>query len=397
MSDDIEALLRSGLADRADAAPVFDDPGLADLAIAGAGRIRRRRRVAAAAGGAGLLVLGGATFAWNPWMVPDDGKDDTIAADTSTVEAQNDLAMEFLIEEADGSYSVLNQDGNTVAFDVDEPLVSDVFKLTSTYMSQTETEVWTVGFDGAVASVEKPSVETMTRINSAGDGYAMVTPNNDYSAEEYQLVDVSLHEETAIREFTTNYAVTLEDWDATTAVFTTDLNTVTGGVPKRYWFNDNLNFGLETVSEAGFETAVLVDTTDPTNVCISDLDAAGGASVQEQCGPIDSAEVQDELAVAAQVEAANVDPLERANSLIEGVIANVSMEFTLFEEVQLDEEYQSWYDNAALYWSDPKGRWEVVGNEGDDTWLLIDVSGEEPVVSELEPPEGAVMPILSYT
>ncbi|WP_205326818.1 hypothetical protein [Glycomyces sp. YM15] len=392
MSDDIEALLRSGLAERADAAPSFDDHGLADLAISGAGRIRRRRRVAAAAGGASLLVLGAATFAWNPLTRPDEGRGDLAAADTSTVEAQDEFAMEFLIQDENGSYSVLNQDGNTIAFEVEEP-VNNVYKLESSYLSESRSAMWTVSFDGDAAAIEKPSAaETYTRINSAGERFAMITPNSDYTEEEYELVDVSLHEETKSIGFTTSFAVTLEDWDDTTAVFTTDLNSTTGGDAGGFWFNDNLKFGLETVSAAGFEAAVLVDTTDPNNVCVSDLDAAGTASVQEQCGPVDSDEIQAQLVSAAGEDAADPVPL------VDTVIADAQAEFEFGPSEDLDfGEYQDRYNNAGEFWTDPGGTWQIVGNRGEDTWLLIDASGDEPVVSELEPPEGAVMPILSYT
>ncbi|NUQ88563.1 MAG: hypothetical protein HOQ43_08895, partial [Glycomyces artemisiae] len=69
MNGDIEALLRSGLAEQAERAPeTADDAGLADLAIAGAHRIRRRRRIGAAAGGAGILVIGAGVFALQPLL-----------------------------------------------------------------------------------------------------------------------------------------------------------------------------------------------------------------------------------------------------------------------------------------------------------------------------------------
>jgi hypothetical protein len=393
MSDDIESLLRSGLAERADAAPSYDDPGLADLAIAGAGRIRRRRRVAAAASGAGLLVLGAAVFVWQPWFVSDDPEDGVIAADTNSTEVQSEFAMEFLIADSDDAYSVLTENGDSISYGTEEPL-GYVYKLTDMYMSETEESVVTVSFDGDSTELVKPSAETSTKINSAGDRFAMVTPDSEYTVEEYSLVDVSLHEATEEAMFTTNYAVTLEDWDDTTAVFTTDLHSTTAGEAGEYYFNSEYSLGLESVSAAGFETAVLVDTTEPTNVCVSDLDTLGGASGQEACGPVDSEEVEQALATSAPE--ADADP----TPLIENAIANVqSMDEAMFEPlggVDLGE-YQEQFDTASEYWTDPKGEWQIVGNRGDNTWLLIDASGEKPVISELEPPANAVMPILSYT
>ncbi|MDN3240364.1 hypothetical protein [Glycomyces tritici] len=393
MSGDIEALLRSGLAERADAAPVFDDPGLADLAIAGAGRIRRRRRAAAAASGAGLLVLGAAVV-WNPLvgLHGDDG-DGTIAADTSTIEVQNELGMEFLVQDEDGRYSVLNEDGESLAFDAAEP-TGYVYRLTTQYMLESESDVWTLDLDGdRLASEEKPSLETTTKVNSTGDRYAMVTPNAEYTEEEYSLVDVSLHEETETVAFTTSFALTLEDWNETTAVFMTDLHSATAGEAQAMWFNDERNFGLETVSDAGLQAAVLVDQTDPSYVCVSDLDGAGAASGQEQCGPLDSDVIQESLAAAAGEEAA-----EDSAAITERVVAMYQVDAMAEAEIEVDMgEYQDLFEDATENWTDPAGLWEVWANRGDETWLLIDKSGDEPVVSELEPPDGAVMPIVSYT
>lgn len=392
MSEDIEALLRSGLAERAHAVPDFDDPGLADLAIAGAGRLRRRRRAAAAASGAGLLVLGAAVV-WNPVIgLHDDGKGDMSAADTSTVEVQNELGMEFFIEDADGGYSVLTEEGDSLAFDAEEPM-QFVYRLTTQYMLESESDVWTLDLDGdPLASFAKPSPETTTKVNSAGDRYAMVTPNADYTEEEYSLVDVSLHEETETVEFTTNFAITLEDWNATTAVFTADLYSAATGEAKAMWFNDERNFGLETVSAAGLEAAVLVDQTDPNYVCVSDLDAAGVASGQEQCGPLQSEVIQESLSAAAGEEG-----VEDAAAIAEGVVAKLQPDTMSAADVEVDMgEFQDRYERATEYWTDPAGRWVVWANRGDETWLLIDMTADEPVVSELDPPDGALMPVVSY-
>jgi hypothetical protein len=395
MSEDIEALLRSGLAERADAAPVFDDPGLADLAIAGAGRLRRRRRVAAAAGGAGLLVLGAAVV-WNPLVAPHygDGDGDMAAADTSTVEVQNEFGMEFLVQDGDGRYSVLNEDGVSFAFDIEEPNAR-VYKLTTQYMTESESDVWTIGLDGdQLVGEQKPSIDTYTKVNSAGDRYAMITPNAAYSEEEYSLVDVSLHEQSETIGFTTNSLLTLEDWNASTAVFSADLYDVTGGEASQPWFNDEFNFGLETVSAAGLEAAVLVDQTDPTHVCVSDLDARGTASGQEECGPLASEVIQTSIADAAGEEGA-----QDAAAITEGVVSMYQPDTMLIpDEGEVDYgEYQELYEDAGEEWVDPAGRWVIWADRGDDTWLLIDYSGDEPAVSELQPPDGAVMPIVSYT
>jgi hypothetical protein len=389
MSDDIEALLRSGMAERAGAAPTVDDPGLADLAIAGAGRLRRRRRVASAAGGAGLAVLGVAAFVWNPWIGFGDGDGDQMAADTSTVEVQDEFAMEFVVYE-DEAYHVFNEDGDTIPLDVDEPM-SDVYKLSTAYLWETETEVWTASFDGqSGTAVERPSAETSIDVNGAGDQYLMYTPSTDYSMSDYEVTDLSSPDLSATATFTTSAVMTLEDWDASTVVFTTDLHSSAAGESGEWYFNSEYDLGLEAVSAAGYESAVLVDTTDPNFVCVSDLDAAGTASGGEQCGLIGDEEVQAQIDVAS---GRNSDPVP----LVQGVVESYSFD-TMIEVPELDlGEYEGEYNNASSIWSDPKGEWELAGNPGDETWILIDSSGETPVVSELEVPEGAVQPVLSYT
>ncbi|MEV3937725.1 hypothetical protein AB0K52_17300 [Glycomyces sp. NPDC049804] len=389
MSDDIEALLRSGMAERADAAPTFDDPGLADLAIAGAGRIRRRRRVAGAAGGAGLLVLGAAAFVWNPWIGFGEGDGDQMAADTTTIEVQDEFAMEFVVYE-DDAYHVFNEDGDTVPLDVDEP-TGDVYKLATAYLWETDTEVWTGSFDGQSATtVERPSAETSIDVNGAGDQYLMYTPNEDYSMANYEVTNLSSPDLSETATFTTRATMTLEDWDARTVVFTYDLHSSAAGEAGEWYFNEQYELGLEEVSAAGFESAVLVDTTDPNFVCVSDLDAAGSASGREQCGPLDDEEIQAQIDFASGKKADAVP-------LVQGVAESYSFD-TMMEVPEIDlGEYEGAYNNASYIWSDPKGEWELAGNPGDETWILIDSSGEQPVVSELEVPEGAVQPVLSYT
>jgi hypothetical protein len=388
VSDDIEELLRSGLAEKADTAPVFDDPGLADLAIAGAGRIRRRRRIASAASGAGLLVLGAAVVVWQPWALPGDGGDGVTAADTSTVEVQSELDMEFVYEDG-GTYNVLNQNGDSIALGDTEP--NSVFKLADSYLADSAEDVWTVSYDGETGlSYPKPSEETYTVVNGAGDQFALITPTVDYESEVIELYDVTVAGgDPKPVSFTTAYAVTLADWNATTAVFTADLNSVTGGDEGTYYFNDDLEYGLDSVAAAGFESALLVDTTEPTNVCVSDLDPeAGTAGGTEQCGPVDSGAVQDELVAAAG------DAVADPAALADAAIPMEEEEYPL-GGIDLGEFEDRFYQSTN--WTDPNGLWQLAGDRGDRTWLLIDDSGERPTLSELAPPTGTIMPVLSYT
>ncbi len=396
MSDDFEAFLRSGLADRADSAPSYDDPGLADAAIAGAGRIRRRRRVASAAGGAGLLVLGAATFVWQPWIAPDDKGDDTIAADTSTTEAQNELDMEFVVEGDDG-YSVLNQDGDSIVLSEAEP--DAVYRLSDAYLAENASELWTVNFDGeTVDAFQKPSAdETYTKINSVGEQFAMVTPAEDYSVEEYTLVDVTLADPATEAEaadpvnFTTSYDITLEDWNDTTAVFTGDLYSTTAGETSTFYFNDQYSWGMESVGAAGFESAVFVDISDPSVVCVADLEPLEGVAVEsEACGTADDSVLQDELV------AASTDTDASLKEISQNVAGPMDEQSVYLEGMDLGE-YENQYYDADYNWADPANRWQMAGSIGDPTWLLLDKADGENELSELAPPSGAIMPVLSYT
>lgn len=398
MSDEFEALLRSGMAQRVDAAPVFDDPGLADAAIAGAGRIRRRRRVAAATSGASLLVLGAAAFVWHPWSAQVNERDDVIAADTSTAEAQREFDMEFVVE-VDGMYEVHNLHDDTVTLGDVEP--TGVYRLATSYLAESEAMVWTTGLEGEVgASFEKPSPdETYVRVNEAGEQFAMVTPTADFAEEEYSLLDVAaVNEATAGGggevepvTFTTSYDLSLLDWTAATAVFSADLHPTTGGDPgSNYMFNEVFDWGLNSVAAAGFESAVITDVSDPSYLCVADLEAGGGvATPRETCGPAGSAEVKEYLAVASGGAS---DPV----AISEKELA--SQEEVVFPPEGADlGEYETRFMNGERWWSDPLNRWQMTGNVGDRTWLLLETLDDEMALTELSPPAGAIMPVLSYT
>jgi hypothetical protein len=405
VSDDIEALLRSGMAERVDAAPVFDDPGLADAAIAGAGRIRRQRRVAAAASGAGLIVLAAATFVWQPWAMPDKTDDGMLAADTSTNEAQRDLDMEFVVETDDGAYELLTQDDDAVRLGGEEP--TSVSRLTDAYLVEREASLQVLSFDGAEGTeVDKPrGDETMVEVNQAGEQFAMVSPaDDDYEQYEYIVYDAN----TGIVEeppstlgdaggepepasFTVDVGLSLVDWSAATAVFSADLISTSGGSTGPYYFNEQYQWGLDSVAEAGFDTAVIADSTDPSYLCVADLEAGVGvAAVNEECGPADSAEVEEYLAVASGGASDALEISDQAVAWMEGGMS-------LLEDADLGEN-QTRFENSENWWTDPLHRWQMAANPGDRTWLLIEAADDgSTTVSELYPPDGALMPVLSYT
>lgn len=389
MSGDLESLLRSAMADRAGAAPLTDDPGLAELAITGAGRVRRRRRQAAAASGAGLLVLGAAVFVWQPWSAPDP-KEDLIASDTSATEAQIELDMEFVVRDETGRYKILNEAGESIPIGEEDP--AGVYRLAEGYMAESDTAVSLIPFDGAApVAYEKPSTETHTLVNTGGTQYATVSPNEDYTQEEHRLTNVTFDDAgEEMASFTTDFALSLEDWSASTAFFTADLYSTTGGNERTYWFEEQFDWGYASVGAAGFEALAVVDRTEPGYVCVADLEAGTGlAKAGESCGPIESEAIQAELAAAS----ADEEAVEMARTVTDRVQRQYM--YPLVDDFDLGEYEDRYYQSAGI-WTDPGLRWQMTGDSTDDTWLLLDDSGEEPFLTELTPPPGAVMPVLSY-
>ncbi|GAA1692829.1 hypothetical protein GCM10009830_45800 [Glycomyces endophyticus] len=390
MNGDIEALLRSGLAEQAERAPAtVDDPALADLAIAGAHRIRRRRRVAAAAGGTGLLVLGAGAFVLQPLL---DGQDQgPSAADTSTTtEARNELGMEFLVEGVDG-YEVLNEDGDTVMLASYAP--EDVFRLADGYMvvSSEEQTTEVVSLDGGSSfGMTWPSENTYNLVNTAATQFAMVTPNAEVTAESYAISSAVIADQTSTVEFTTSYDLTLSDWSDTTTVFSADLWSTTAGEENNWYFDEEYDWNLQSVGVAGYESAVFVDQSNPSYVCVADLSpGVGVAKNTEDCGEFDSSYVQESLKAASADDAA---------ADLVGAAVDKAAGMTVLAEASPQDlgDHEDRYYQSDYIQYDPYGRWEVGYSRGDETWVLIDYTEDPPVVSSLTPPEGAVMPVLDY-
>ncbi|THV32016.1 hypothetical protein [Glycomyces paridis] len=392
MSEDLETLLRSGLAQVAEAAPDYDDPGLADAAIAGAGRIRRRRRVGAAAGGTGLLVLGAAAFVWQPWTAPVSPDEGVIAGDTSTSQAQTEFDLEFAVLDTTGGYEVLTEDDERLA--IGEELPENVYGMTDSYLVETADAATVYAGDGSVSDPYAMSYDAYVKVNTGGGEFAIVTPTTDFTSEEYRLADVLVEGGEAPRTFTTSFDITLTDWSDSTAVFTAELWSSTAGeTSSAFMFNDSLDLGLETVAQAGFQSVVLTDQSDPNYVCVADLDPeAGTSSDKESCGYADDQELQ-----AGLVDAAD-DP--DSPELMAQAVGRASNSFDGDTLMNTDAAYEA-ADAEGFYeyegqWSDPKGRWQIAGNPGDASWKLLDLEGEEPVITELAIPSGAVLPVLDY-
>ncbi|RRR97655.1 hypothetical protein [Glycomyces terrestris] len=405
MNGDIEALLRSGLAEQAERAPAtVDDPALADLAIAGAHRIRRRRRVAAAASGAGLLVLGAGAFVLHPLLKGDDQAPS--AADTTTAEVRNELGMEFVVQDGDGAYQVINEDGDRVDLMTQQAADSaqvlpledasqEVWRLEEGYLvvshaAQT-TELMTLDGTESIA-MAWPSDSTYNVVNGAATEFAMVTPNAEVTEEDYEITSALISGEATTTQFTTSFELTLNDWSDSTTVFTADLWSTTAGESKTWHFDEQYDWNLASVGQAGYESAVIVDHSNPTFVCVADLEPGGGlAQVGEDCGESGSEFVQTSLLEASGDEEA-VGLVDAAVAKLSGTTDSM---FTTPEAADLGE-YEDRFYQADYIQYDPSGRWELSYSRGDATWILVDYTGSEPAVSMLTPPAGAVGPVLDF-
>jgi hypothetical protein len=390
VNGDIEALLRSGLAEQAERAPeTIDDPALADLAIAGAHRIRRRRRIGAAAGAACLLAFGGGTFVLKPLLTADDQMPS--AADTSTVEVRSELGMEFLVEDG-GSYHVINDSGDRVT--VSEDLPQEVYRLESGYLvtSTVRQSTTFANLDGTMGvTTEWPSEFTRTVVNREATEFALATPDEAVTVETYEINRPGpAGDIVEAVEFTTSYEVTLTDWSDSTAVFSADLWSATAGQEKTWHFDEEYDWNLESVGAAGYESAVILDYSNPAFICVADLDAGGGlAKIGEYCGDFESELVQEELVTASGEDA--------AAELVDAAVAEQTGEEPglLTDPADVDlGEYEDQYDQADYLQYDPYGRWELSYGVDDSTWVLIDYTGDSPAVSRLTPPAGAIMPVL---
>ncbi|HEU5127053.1 MAG TPA: hypothetical protein VFU12_03615 [Glycomyces sp.] len=386
MNEDLEELLRAELAGRADSAPMYSGEGLADAAITGAGRIRRRRRIGAAAGGLGLVLVGAAAAVWLPFG--DAALDDAPPVATSAEEAQSDLDLEFVVER-DGAYGVVNVEGEYV------PLAAErrpdaVQRLQTSYVVSSTRQVEVTALDGAAtAQYELPVDQFYTTVSGDAEAFAVQYYEADEDRQVYELFpgDPQSARNPAVLDLALE--LNLEDWNEDLLVFSSDLVSVTGGASVPHYFNDQYDWGLETAAEAGYESVVVADPADPGYVCVADLDPGSlAAPDSEDCGYL------DELGTADVITQASGDAA--AAGLVQDVADSFDEEVA---EVEVDRDGPT---GAQLFDSeyrfvDPFGRWEIGFSAQDETWALLDLSGGEAVVSELRPPRGALLPVVSHS
>ena len=389
MNDDLESFLRAELAGRAESAPVAFDDGLADTAIGGAKRIRRRRRIGAAAGGLSLVVLGTVSVVWMPWQT--NGITDGPPAATSVEEAQTELDIEFVVERG-GGWGIVTTDDDYVPLEVeDEPL--EVKRLADSYMVAEDTAVELVSFNGT----ERLTYESPTRyeeyfIQVRGDGEAFALTYNDIDYTR-QYIDIYPDEIAQEPEGPTSielsYEPMLVDWTDEVMVLSASLLSDTAGEAGTFYFNDQYDWNIEAIGAAGYEAAVFIDGEVPGFACVSDLRPGElSASESEECGYLEDEPIQQLLTDAAAGESEAVervaDITDRHNS-----------EVDLFSNTD-DETAELMYESEHIF-SDPNGEWQLAFSSRDDTWTLLDLTGEEPVVSELTPPDGALFPVVSHS
>ncbi|WP_199038941.1 hypothetical protein [Glycomyces salinus] len=392
MSDDLEHFLRSEFAARVqDATPPVD--GLADAAIGGARRIRRRRRVAAGAGGVAAVVFAAGAVAWAPLTALVDPDGPPVASDVTAEEAQQEFDVEF-VAERQGEYGVINTDDEFIPLSVsDEPTAVD--RLAETYVASSPETVQVVSLDGG-SSIEyglsSTSEFATAEVRSDAEAFAVSYTDDAYEPDRwlYDIYPGGIPEEPeGPSTLALDYSLNLLDWNDSLVVLSADLISTSGGASGGpYYFNEQGNLGLESIASAGYQAAVLADYSQDGYVCVSDLEPGTSEAGSEQCGQIGDPEIDTLLTEAAGGDAASADFVDEA----------ISRYWSVDEMIGLPDDSGLWdsvYDREFNY-TDPGSQWHIAFDPGDDVWTLVDSSGDEPVIRELTPPEGALFPVRSY-
>lgn len=387
MSEDLEDLLRAEFAGRAESAPLAYDEHLADTAITGARRMRRRRRVGAAVAGGGLAVLVAAAFVWTPSVLDRVLNQNEPIASTYQ-EAQDDLAIEFVVEN-DGAWGVVDTSGKIVDIPVEEE-PNYVHAVSEGYLVEEFSHVRYAAEDGGEVAELAILEDSILDVRSDGEAFSI----EQLEGSEPDQVYVDLYRADAAgmsepRSLEFSYDLALATWSDSTLVLYAGLTSVTGGGAGSYNFNEEFDYGLEAAGEAGFESVVLADWDDSDYVCVSDLEPGVAAAPQEYCGYLYDSAVEDEI----QIASADPDALE---TLTVGAAWAYDDEgpVTLTDEDY--GEYEEQIQSREFVYYDPLGRWEIAYDSGSPTWTMVQYTDEEAIFSEFTPPDGAVMPVMSY-
>lgn len=381
MNDHFEDLLRAEFAGRAESAPTADGDGLADAAIAGAGRIRRRR-LAAAAGGLAVVVLGVTGAVWLPWS--GIGSTDP-PGDTTVQEAQNELDIEFAVER-ESTYGVVNADDEYIPLSTEQP-PTHVERLQGSYMVSSDRLVEVTSLDGRSSVAYELSADIFsTVVRGDAEAFAIEYFSADTGRTVHQLLPAYARSADPI-VLDLSPELRLEDWNDDLLVFSSGLTDVSGGASGTYYFNAEHEWGLETVASAGYEAVVVTDDTDPDYVCVADLNPGTAFAESEECGYRTDDFIENMIATASGDDA--------APGLVEKVGADFSEE-EVETDIAGDPKIADRLRESDHQFTDPLGRWQIAFDSSDETWALLDTTGEEPVVTELRPPDGALMPVVSH-
>jgi hypothetical protein len=376
MSDDFETFLGKELGGlSADAPAGFDGAAVTGRAVAAARR-RRRRQVVAAAGTACVLMIGAVLSLpfWKPVREPQQ---------PANAPAPVLPAIEFVVRDDEG-FAVINADGERVPLPDVEP--SNVFRTARSYLvvslaSQSTVEI---ALDGTVTSgLTWPTGATSTTLNAAGTGFALASMV-EADMTEYTVFDVPAVDNTALVPFKAPAGMTLVDWSDSIAVFSADAMPEITDNSEPQLGTEQLLDSLQSVGEAGFAAAAVVDPADPGRVCVTEFAPGLSASGIEQCGRIDTAAVKSAVIRAAGDEAYDV---------VAGTVAR----WTLASGRPAPDlgEFADEYEAAERYWADPGLRWDLACDGSYSDWVRVDHSDDgSSTASAAEVPEGAIMPVL---
>ncbi|WP_035697611.1 hypothetical protein, partial [Glycomyces tenuis] len=307
-------------------------------------------------------------------------------AATTVEEAQSGLDIEFAVER-DGAYGVVTADDEYI------PLGSPqrptyVQRLQASYVASSQRWVEITALDGSESvGYELPADEFTTVVRSDAEAFAANYYDMDSGRTVYTLFpgDARGTGHTPILELAPE--LMLEDWSDSVMVLSGSLIDVTGGDIGTHHFNVEYDWGLETAAVAGYESVVVADTSDPRYVCVADLQPGVELAESEECGYLGEGDTDELITFASVDEAAPGLVTEVSDTFFEDGLETEIIGDAQAEEQLLESEHQ---------FVDPLGRWQIAFGPQDVTWALLDTTGEEASVSQLRPPEGALMPVVSH-
>jgi hypothetical protein len=376
MSDDFETFLGKQLHSLPVDAPAgFDGAAVTGRAVAAARR-RRRRQVVAAAGTACVLMIGAVLSL--PFWKPVRGPQPSASPPPPVLPA-----IEFVVRDDEG-FAVINADGERVPLPDAEP--SSVFRTARSYLVVSLAGLSTVEIelDGTVTSeFAWPTPATSTVLNAEGTQFAFASMVED-DMVEYVVFDVPAVDDSSLTPFKAAGSMTLVDWSDSIAVFSADALPEIAGNSDPQQGTEQFLGSLQSVGDAGFAAAAVIDPADPGRVCVTAFEPGATVGGMDECGRIDTAAVKSAIIGAAGDEAYDV---------VAGTVAR----WTLASGRPAPDlgEFADEYEAAERYWADPGLRWDLACDGSYSDWVRVDHSDDgSSTASAAEVPEGAIMPVL---